>query len=194
MRVGLMPGSFHPPTVAHLAVAEAALEHVDLVALVMPGEFPHKRYEGVTLEERLTMLAALAAGRRFTHFVPERGLFLEIAREATTRWPGARPVIICGRDAAERAETWRYDGVPPFGEQLREYDLLVAARGGEYRVPQGLDHAIRALTLQEDWSGVSSTAVRRRITAGERWEHLVPAPIHALVRQYYGGAIPPGRS
>ena len=40
-RLGVMPGSFNPPTCAHVALAECALTLVDAAVLVLPRVFPH---------------------------------------------------------------------------------------------------------------------------------------------------------
>jgi nicotinic acid mononucleotide adenylyltransferase len=64
--LGAYPGSFNPPTVAHLAIAEAArrqcgLERVDLVVSRWPlGKEPD---DLARLEDRLTVLEAIAARR-----------------------------------------------------------------------------------------------------------------------------------
>lgn len=66
MALGAYPGSFNPPTVAHLAIAEAArrqcgLERVDLVVSRSPlGKEPD---DLVRLEDRLAVLKAIAARR-----------------------------------------------------------------------------------------------------------------------------------
>jgi hypothetical protein len=64
--LGAYPGSFNPPTVAHLAIAEAAwrqcgLERVDLVVSRSPlGKEPD---DLARLEDRLAVLEAIAAHR-----------------------------------------------------------------------------------------------------------------------------------
>jgi len=44
---------------------------------------------------------------------------------------------------------------------------------------------VQPLRLVGDFDDVSSTEVRRRITAGLAWEHLVPEPIIEMVRRVY---------
>jgi len=61
-RLGVFPGSFNPPTVAHLALARAALRHVDEVVFVLPRVFPHKNYRGATFHQRLDLLLLATAG------------------------------------------------------------------------------------------------------------------------------------
>ena len=59
-RLGVFPGSFHPPTRAHLALARAALNVVDELLFVLPRRFPHKGWEGVGFGDRARMLEAAA--------------------------------------------------------------------------------------------------------------------------------------
>jgi nicotinic acid mononucleotide adenylyltransferase len=49
-----------------------------------------------------------------------------------------------------------------------------------------LQSRIHPLALAPTFDEVSSTEVRRRIAAGEPWEHLVPESIIELVRGIYG--------
>src|SRR5919202_1815572 len=77
----VFPGTFNPPTRAHLALARAAVLHADEVLFVLPRVFPHKRYEGAGFADRVRMLEAAAAEPRFSIAASESGLFIDIARE-----------------------------------------------------------------------------------------------------------------
>src|ERR1022692_4872453 len=59
-RLGILPSSLNPPTLAHLALAEAALAELDEVVLVLPRVFPHKTYDGASFTQRADMLRARA--------------------------------------------------------------------------------------------------------------------------------------
>lgn len=183
--VGILPGSFHPVTRAHAALARAGLEMVDTVIFAMPRRFPHKSYDDVGLEERIEIVqAAVADEPRFAVAITDGGLFIEMAREARLRFPGADVWIMCGRDAAERICSWSYSGLP-IAEQLREYGLLVAARQGDFAAPEHLAARVRPLDIEAEWDDVSATEVRSRIARGGDWEDLVPEAAVPLVRRYY---------
>jgi len=185
--IGILPGAFNPVTVAHLALARAALARVDEVLFVLPRSFPHKEYSGAGIEARAALLLALAAGSAsFSVACADGGLFVEIARECRVAYGGSvRMSMLCGRDAAERIVHWDY-GVPGAVEKmLEEFGLLVAARRGEYAPPPSLAHAIGRLELGGEFDQVSATEVRRRIAAGDAWEHLVPALVRDRVRRLY---------
>ena len=189
VRLGILSGAFHPPTCAHLALAQSALDttEADEVLFVLPAVFPHKSYEGVSLEQRLDLLeAATAHDPRYSIAVSEGGLFLEIARECRSLYgAGATLRFICGRDTAERIVNWSYTGQPPIEAQLAEYELLVAARQGVYESPAHLRGVIHELAVNGEYDDVSSTEVRDRIAHGLVWEHLVPEPIVRRVIELY---------
>jgi nicotinate-nucleotide adenylyltransferase len=187
--LGILPGTFNPPTRAHLALARAGLEFVDEVLFVLPRVFPHKEYEGAGFEDRIELLRyALAGEPRFSIAATDRGLFLDIARECRPHFHDAALRFLCGRDAAERIMTWDYGRSDAVPEMLREFELLVASRGGDYRPPAEFADRIHVLPLGPDHNAISATQVRQRIALGEPWESLVPDAIVPHVRRIY---LPP---
>jgi nicotinate-nucleotide adenylyltransferase len=185
-RLGVFPGSFNPPTVAHVALAHAALQHVDEVVFVLPRVFPHKDYLGATFDERLELLRlATADGPAFSIAASDGGLFLEIARECRDVYgSGIQLSFLCGRDAAERIVGWDYGHPAAAAEMLRDFTLLVAARDGSYEPPEEHAHAVRPVEIGP-CDDISSTAVRDLIARGEPWEHLVPVSIRPDVGRIY---------
>lgn len=187
-RLCLFAGAFNPPTVAHLALARAAMQRVYEVLFVLPRAFPHKGYDGADLNTRVEMLhAAVAKERGFSIAVSESGLFRAIARECREIYgPEVKLSFLCGRDAAERILEWDYGSETTPVEMLREFDLLVAGRRGHLEPPLHVKHAIERLDLPGDFDLISSTEVRHRIARGEPWEHLVPEEVRALAAKVYG--------
>jgi nicotinic acid mononucleotide adenylyltransferase len=156
---------------------------VDEVVCVVPRVYPHKDFEGAKLEQRVEMLRR--ASGRYRVEMTEGGLFIEIAREMLVREPNSEIHFVCGRDAAERILNWDY-GEAGFAERmLEEFGLLVAARQGEFAVPERFEGQVVPLRLEGDFDDVSSTEVRRRLLVREPWEHLVPEEIVDLVREVY---------
>ncbi|MFB3779504.1 MAG: nicotinate-nicotinamide nucleotide adenylyltransferase [Bryobacteraceae bacterium] len=186
-RLGILPGTFNPPTRAHVALGEAALGLVDEVLFVMPRRLPHKSYEGVGLADRLRMVESVVSlSPRFSLASTEQGLFAEIARECRQVYgPEVKLAFVCGRDAAERAVGWDYGEPGAFRKMLDEFELLVAARKGAFRMPSGLEGRIHPIEIAEEYEDLSASMIRARIRLGEPWEHLVPPSIVAMVRELY---------
>jgi len=190
-RLGVFPGSFNPVTVAHLALARAALDVLDEVVFVLPREFPHKTYSGASFSQRMEVLASAANDfPQFSIAAAEGGLFLEIAAECREAYGSeVRQSFLCGRDAAERIANWDYGRPGALQEMLSQFDFLVAARHGEYTAPavEGVNFAgaFQRLELRSDYDPVSATEVRDRIAQGLPWEHLVPPAVRRRVGEIY---------
>ena len=184
--VGILPGSFNPPTIAHLELAQAASQRVDALICVVPRVFPHKDYSGATLDQRIEMLDSAGLEIPYAIAVTGNGLFIDIGRECREHYgPEARLAFVCGRDAAERILAWDYGRPGVVEEMLREFELLVAPRGGHFVPPEEYRDRIHALQVRSGHEEVSSTEVRARIARGEPWEHLVPERIRERVREIY---------
>ncbi len=186
-RLGVFPGTFNPPTRAHLALAHTALAEVDAVIFVLPRTVPHKDYECAAFEQRIELLrGALRGEPRFSLASTPGGLFIEIARACRGEYGQAVDVrFVCGRDAAERIMNWDYGSPTAVAEMLREFGLLVAPRAGPYQPPPEFAARVRPLAAPADLDLISATEVRRRIRAGEPWRHLVPEPIVEAVGEIY---------
>jgi len=186
--VALLPGSFNPPTIAHLGLAQAALTRVATVVFTLPRTFPHKRFDGVDHAGRLALLQALTTSEpRFAVALSDGGLFVEIARELRQLHPSTGEVhLLCGRDAAERVLNWNYPETLPFSSQLEEYRLLVAARQGEFDPPPEIECRTERLITESNWDDISATDIRQSIQCGGAWRHLVPEQIHGHVAKLYG--------
>jgi nicotinate-nucleotide adenylyltransferase len=187
-RLGILPGTFNPVTVAHVALADAALRMVDEVVFVLPRVFPHKHYSGASFDQRVELLqTALSGNPAFSIATTSRGLFAEIAADCRNVYGDrTRLSFLCGRDAAERIVTWDYGRTDAIREMLQAFDLLVADRDGAYQAPADLAASIYRLPVDTGLEQVSATEVRERIARGEAWEHLVPPNIREAVKKIYG--------
>lgn len=186
-RIALFPGAWNPPTVAHAAIARAALGWAGEVIWILPRAFPHKSFEGADFEARLSMLETLAQSEPgFSVAIADGGLYIDIADEARAFFGDSREIaLLCGRDAAERIATWDYGKSGVFDDMLERYPLLVAARAGDYVPLAHHQERIIRVALSNEFDEVSSTEVRDRIRRGDSWQELVPAAIRHPVAAIY---------
>lgn len=186
-RVVLVPGSYNPPTHAHRALLEAALDRVDEAVVVLPRAFPHKSWDAAPFEARLRMLEHMSP-RPYSIAISEGGLFLDMYAEfQRDAGPVAEVSIACGRDAAERILGWPYEDPSALERMFANFQLLVAARRGEFIPPPRFADRIHPLAIDEEHDTASSTEVRNRIAAGQQWRHLVPEGVADLAREVYPG-------
>jgi nicotinate-nucleotide adenylyltransferase len=184
-RLGLLPAAFNPPTLAHLGLAEAVQRKcaLDQVVFVLPEVFPHKEFDLVGFPQRLELLRAAIVGRpSWAAGSASGGLFIEIAREFRALCgPRVETFLLCGRDAAIRIVGWDYGAGPPIVEQLREFQMIVAARRGDYQPPPELAARVRCVDFDQELQAISSSQVREAIAAGRPWRHQVPPAVARLI-------------
>ncbi len=153
MRVGVYPGSFNPPTVAHLRIAEAAVHRrrLDLLVLsVSRVALAKEQVQRPLLEHRLEVLRAEAATRPWLDVeLTDHRLLVDIAR--------GRDLLVMGADKWLQVNdpAW-YGGDPAARDRaLAELpELAVVARAG---IPIPGAHR---LDVGFDLGEVSSTAAR----------------------------------
>lgn len=187
-RWGLFGGTFDPPHVGHLALAEWAREALRLERLVfMPaGAPPHKRSAAVTPAAhrvamtrlavrgnpafRVSTLEADAPGPSFTADTVAR-----LVRDGTELW------VLVGADSLDDFRRWHAPG-----EILAAARLAVAGRPGAGR-PATVAWARR--TGRVTWIGnpgldVSSSLVRARVRDGRSVRYLVPDAVARYIERH----------
>ena len=117
---------------------------------------------------------AIGDHANFSLAASDQGLFIDLARDAQRDYD-AELFLLCGRDAAERIVGWDYGDRDGIHQQLREFQLLVASRGGGFTPSKEIEERVSAIGLSLDET--SSSEVRRRVESGENWRELVPGSI-----------------
>ncbi len=153
-RVGVFPGSFDPPTVAHLAVAEAAWQHceldrLDLVVSRVPLGKDHVAQTPV--EQRIAALERLAAGRPWLAVaVTDAQLLADVA--------AGYDVLVVGADkwAQLHDPAWYGGSSDARDSALEKLPRLVVAPRAGFPVPEDVE----VLAVDPAHHHVSSTAVR----------------------------------
>ena len=156
MRVGCYPGSFNPPTVAHLAVAAAALSacSLDRVDLVVSRVALAKESVVVpAFGDRVAVLRDVVAARPWLGLVvTDAQLLVEVSSGydvlvlGADKWSQVLDVSFYGGSAGRRDAA--VASLPP---------LAVAPRDG---VPDGLPASAVVLDVGSSAEAVSSTGVR----------------------------------
>ena len=152
-RTGVYPGSFNPPTRAHLAIAAAArdrhrLDRIDLaVSRVALGK--EAAQARPTLEDRLNVLRADIADHDWLALVlTEDALIVDIAR--------GYDVVVMGADkwAQVRDEAW-YDSPTERDRALAGLPTVAIAPRPPHQVP-----AAQLLAVAPELGAISSTLAR----------------------------------
>ena len=191
MNAGLFGGSFDPPHLAHLALAQAALSQLALDELVwLPArQSPHKADQApASGADRVAMLQRLTEGEtRFRIDARELGrpgasYTVETLRELHAEQPGTRWWLVIGQDQYARFDTWHQ-----WREILALAGLAVAARDGDAVRPApglaGVTHTLRVVEMPA--LPHSATAVRARAASGLDVTALVGAPVARYIADHH---------
>ncbi len=188
MRIGLFGGSFDPVHNAHVALAQTALDHLQLdeVRWIPAGQPWQKNRQLTPATDREAMV--VLAIQREPRFTLERcelqrsgaSYTLDTVRELQAAQPGAQWFLIIGQDQYAGLHTWR-----DWQELLGLVTLAVAKRPGA-SAPSNPDvmqvaHREVALPMMD----ISSTDIRRRIAEGRGFTGMVPDAVARYIDQHH---------
>ena len=192
-KIGIFGGTFNPPHIGHLFMAEQAYYEClrDRVVLLPLGDPPHKRgAEILPSDVRLKMLDAMT----------ERSPFLEVSRmeterggytytvetlEQLSRTQGEEYYYIIGADTLFELENWRR-----FRDVVKLTEFICFMRRGIDRnaviekIWQIRDEFGKEVLLSKTVApGISSTEIRERIRNGEPLKGLVTEAVGKILEE-----------
>ncbi len=185
MRLGLFGGSFNPPHVAHLAVAEACAAGLDRVLWMPAPDPPHKAPLSVSGADRLALVrlaiegngcfeaSDLEFGRAGPHYT------VDTLRALHAEHPDADLALVVGGDSLAAFTTWREP------DAILDLARLVVYRrpGSSFdRVPAH----VMARTTVVDGPGLdlSATELRQRLAARLSARYLVPDDVLGYIAKH----------
>ena len=191
MRLAIFGGSFDPPHVGHLLVADDAFVQLGLDRLVFipTGAQPLKVDRGgaaASAAHRLAMTRLLIEGdARFevsTIEIERAGLSFTVdtLTDFAARYPSAERFLLLGADVLATFAQWRD---PERILQLARPVILERAGDPPTRLPEGMDGAsLRRLASRR--IDVSSTEIRERARAGKPIRGFVTDAVAAYIARH----------
>jgi nicotinate-nucleotide adenylyltransferase len=197
-RVGILGGTFNPPHLGHLIMAQEALVQLglDLVVLMPVSAPPHKELvaadePGAQARLELCRLAVEGDERLAVSDLEVRrggpSFTVDTLKELHERDPEHELTFILGGDMAHGLPSWREPEAV-----LSLARLAVAERKGVRREDlaarlRGLRGAERLVFFDMPRIDLSSSGIRERIAAGRPIRYLVPDAVGAEIaaRGYY---------
>lgn len=199
-RIGIFGGTFDPPHLGHLTIAEWAREALalDRVVFVPAGTPPHKRPVAVTpAVHRLAMTRLAARGHPAFEVTPietrRRGpsYTVDTLRRFRAEHPRARLFLIVGEDSLDDFGTWRdphdilaLSTLVVAGRRAGRAVPARAAAGAATRIGAGeRGRGVRAgaappehrvVRLDSPVIDLSSSEIRARLARGRSVRYLVP--------------------
>lgn len=184
-RIGVFGGTFDPPHLAHLTLAEWAREELrlDRVIFIPAARPPHKQRRRVSASATRVAMTRLAvrgnpAFRVSTVEVRRRGpsFTIDTLRDLHRVHAGARLFLLLGEDSLREFDTWR----EPRGI-LQLARIAVAGRPGTGARRRGGPPFTH---LSSPEFHVSSSAIRARVRRGRSIRYLVPDAVANYIAKH----------
>ncbi len=195
MRIGILGGTFDPPHIGHLVIAEEARKKLALakVYFVPARQPPHKLSEPVSpLEDRVAMLRLALDDSPF--FVlslleanrPGPSYTVDTLRQLRTEFPPAAEFfLIMGMDSLAKLPTWHKPG-----ELIQMCRLAVLRRPGYSAEMDELERKIpgiksKVLFIPAPQLEISSSDLQSRVRGGLSIQSVVPAGVTEYIAQHH---------
>ncbi len=189
-RVGILGGSFDPPHLGHLILAEYALDELklDRILFAPAGDPPHKQHEAKTsVAHRLVMLECALNGHpqfsisRVDVDRPGPHYTVDMLRLLSQQFPGASLFFIMGGDSFRDLLKWHQPA-----QVVAQCQLAVMRRPGDGIDIHMHDTALPGLSarvrlLDTPLIEISSTLVMERVRQGRSVRYLVPDAVRAYI-------------
>jgi len=180
-RIGILGGTFNPPHIGHLVLAQEALKQLNLEKIIFIPTFipPHKKVKDNNAYVRYRMAALSCAGN--PHFEASR---IELKRRSVSYsvdtlqalknkyGKNAKLFFITGSDSLGELESWR-----KIGRILKLATFVIAVRPG-FPVRK-TKRKIKFIRIPE--VGLSSSMIRDRVRRLQPIKYMVPEPVRKFI-------------
>jgi len=190
-RVGILGGTFDPPHIGHLVLAEYALSalKLDCVLFVPAADPPHKWRVRVNIDHRLPMIErAIAGNDKFTISRvdvdrPGPHYTVDTIRILQRQNPDAEYFFLMGGDSLHNLPEWHHPE-----ELIALCKLAVMARPGaevtaDLKTSTIPGLAERVVVIDSPMLGFSSTEVADRLETGLSVRYLVPDAVLTYIQE-----------
>jgi nicotinate-nucleotide adenylyltransferase len=196
MRIGIYGGTFDPIHLAHLLLAEAAIEKLGLdeVRFVLAAQSPLKQNRPTADQHRIEMLQlAICGNAQFaldTRELKRPGVSytVDTLREIVAEQPESKLFLMIGADSLNDFARWKYPA-----EICSLASLAIAERGGQpspnFEVLQGIATdvqiaAFKQSTIPMPVMELSSSEIRSRAASKRTIRYQVPSSVEAYIHTH----------
>jgi nicotinate-nucleotide adenylyltransferase len=188
MRIGVFGGTFNPPHLGHLIVAESAREslNLDKVLFIPCASPPHKSSRSLADADcRLEMVKLAISGNtcfEASDIEIERGgksYTVDTLRALTALYPRAELFLLIGIDNLLELHTWKEPE-----EIFGLCDVVAINRPGFDPANVRKDYLRRVTFLRYPSIDISSSEIRRKAKMGKSIKYLVPSAVESYILKH----------
>ncbi|MCX6055779.1 MAG: nicotinate-nucleotide adenylyltransferase [Chloroflexi bacterium] len=193
MRVGIFGGTFDPPHVGHLILAEECRTQLvlDLLLWVVTDNPPHKRFTSVSpIEKRVGLVARAIQGNpsfqisRVDIDRPSPHFAIDTVRLVKEEFPGAEIFYLMGGDSLHDLPTWNRpqdfirlcDGIGVMRRHADQVDLESLEKG----IP-GVTEKVKI--VDAPILEIYSKEIRERVLTGQGYRYYLREAVYEAVEE-----------
>lgn len=191
-RVGVFGGAFDPPHRAHVALAQAAIQQLqlDVLHVIPTGQAWHKPRDLTASVHRLAMTRLAFAGmervavdaRETQRSGPS--FTVDTLTELQAQYPQAQLYLLIGEDQAQALPTWHR------WQELARLAIICVAARADHTGATGQFDALKSLLpdlciLKMPPLAISATEIRRRLAHHENVVPLVFEPVARYIAHHH---------
>lgn len=180
-KIGILGGTFNPPHIGHLIIAEQVRDQLNLneVWFIPTYLSPHKEKTAVTVEQRIKMLEkSIASNKDFSINLIEierkgRSYTIDTIKALREKYPMKRFYFIIGADMVEYLPKWKDI------DQLIDLVTFVAVKRLNYELASPYPIKVVDIPLLE----VSSTNIRSKVKQKQSIKYLVADSVREYIER-----------
>ncbi len=186
-RIGILGGTFDPPHIAHLIIAQEALEQLklDQVWFIPCYVPPHKRADRISSPEHRLRMLKLAVLNNPEFRVSDLELrrkgisyTVDTLREISLQWPQTTLYLVLGSDNLRFLSGWKE---PQAVFRLARVVLLERPNAELNRAKIWIR---RAVVIKAPLLEVSSSRIREKVRRGEKISFWVPERVEKYIEKH----------
>ena len=186
-KIGILGGTFDPPHIAHLIIAQEVLEKLKLDQVwFIPSHIPpHKRNKPVTnARQRWQMLKlALLGNRKFVASDMElrrKGISytVDTLRRLNLQRPERKLYLILGSDNLKFLPGWKEP------EEIFRLAQVVLVRRPGLKISRANSWAKKGVLIEASLLEISSSQIRERVKNGKTIAYWVPEMIRKYIERH----------
>lgn len=180
-RIGILGGTFDPPHLGHLIIAEEVRNKLQLneIWFIPSSEPPHKKQAQSTTSNRLDMLTkSIKSNNHFKINDLEivrsgKSYTIDTIHELKRDYPNNKFYFIIGADMVEYLPHWKDI------QQLFELVTFVGVKRRGHELQSGLPFKVVDIPTID----ISSTMIRDRLRSGQSIRYLLPISVQEYIKE-----------
>ena len=182
MKIGILGGTFNPPHMGHLVLAQEFIENLglDKILFIPTNISPHKEIESANVYNRFEMIKLAVAGNECFEVldleVKREGVSytIDTVKEVKRKYPDQELYLIIGSDLANDFSDWKDY------EEIKKIVKVVVACRKSFPLKEKGDFVLSDVTQIE----ISSSKIRNSIREGHDVKYFVNTEVLNYIKKH----------